>query len=240
MIPRPHKGTRDWPRTGCHLLHCSAVMPAETVGLRCQTMLRVAPTANRDEATTSGSRRGVPQLRFSGLPAAVQRRVVGAGVSSAHQSRRGLNRVSERQMEVPRRGRCSAFQSVSPAHQSRNGMNRISERQMEVSRPGRCSAFQGVPENRPSGPPLAVQRRTIGVVARRRAGKGCDHADGTPAASLRAGTGARERAPRGCPPRSFSERESSGSVLVEKNSKDGTPGAAPYSRRLRGGSGTPR
>ena len=31
---------------------------------------------------------------------------------------------------------------------------------------GSCSAFACVPEPRPSGPPLAAQRRTIGVVAR--------------------------------------------------------------------------
>jgi len=44
-----------------------------------------------------------------------------------------------------------------------------------------------IPQHRPSGPPSAAQRRPIGVVSRVVKLKGCDHADGTPAASFRAG-----------------------------------------------------
>jgi hypothetical protein len=54
-----------------------------------------------------------------------------------------------------------------PHLQPRNGRNRVSERRWDAPGGGKGGRSRGFPQHRPSGPPLATQRHTIGVVARR-------------------------------------------------------------------------
>jgi len=84
------------------------------------------------------------------------------------------------------------------------------------------------------------RRPSVAPSARSRGGnvEDCDHADGTPAASLVSGRSALDRAYRGCPLDVL--RIATGCVSARnwKNVKDGTPGVAPYARALRGGYGS--
>ena len=73
----------------------------------------------------------------------------------------------------------------------------FTSRRWRLSRPGQHLTLRRFSRHRPSGPPTAARRRPIGGVALVVNLKGCDPADGTPAACLVAGAEDRNALPGG-------------------------------------------